>query len=116
MLRLVSCAAVAVLFLAPQSGRCAACPQQPVDRYGQIFIVGNDDGTQLATLRLRSGDAIVMSAASRYAWHAVPKIVPDTCPTWLRDWPDIPNGSQYSDWQGWMANKRINLNVRQMQD
>lgn len=81
-----------------------------------IFIAGNEDGSQLASLRLRSGDAILMSGKSRYAWHAVPKIIPDTCPTWLQDWPDIPSGGQYSDWHGWMANKRINLNVRQMRD
>ncbi|EXJ80132.1 hypothetical protein A1O1_08274 [Capronia coronata CBS 617.96] len=81
-----------------------------------VFIAGNDDGSQQASLRLRSGDAILMSGKSRYAWHAVPKIVPDTCPAWLRDWPDIPSGGKYRDWRGWMTNKRINLNVRQMRD
>ncbi|EXJ86328.1 hypothetical protein A1O3_03279 [Capronia epimyces CBS 606.96] len=79
-----------------------------------VFIAGNDDGSQLASLRLRSGDAILMSGKSRYAWHAVPKVTQDTCPAWLRDWPDIPRGRQYRGWHGWMANKRINLNVRQM--
>jgi DNA alkylation damage repair protein AlkB len=79
-----------------------------------IFLVGNEDGSQIASLRLRSGDAILMSGLSRHAWHAVPKILPNTCPFWLRDWPVIPPGSNYEHWQGWMNNKRINLNVRQM--
>lgn len=79
-----------------------------------IFIVGNEDGSRVATIRLRSGDAMLMSGESRYAWHAVPQIIPNTCPTWLRDWPNIPGGNQYQSWDGWMSKKRINLNVRQM--
>ncbi|KIX10669.1 alkylated DNA repair protein AlkB [Rhinocladiella mackenziei CBS 650.93] len=81
-----------------------------------VFIAGNEDGTHLATLRLRSGDVVLMSGESRYAWHGVPKILPNTCPEWLRDWPNIPKGQRYEGWEGWMANKRINLNVRQMTD
>jgi DNA alkylation damage repair protein AlkB len=80
-----------------------------------IFIVGNEDGSKVATLRLRSGDAICMTGLSRFAWHAVPKVLPNTCPTWLQDWP--ASGSErsiFETWRGWMANKRINLNVRQM--
>lgn len=78
-----------------------------------IFLVGNDDGTHLAAIRLRSGDAVLMCGASRYAWHGVPKILAGTCSQWLRDWPDVPQ-RPYSSWRGWMDNKRINLNVRQM--
>ncbi|EXJ63249.1 hypothetical protein A1O7_03696 [Cladophialophora yegresii CBS 114405] len=78
-----------------------------------IFLVGDEDGSHVA-LRLRSGDAILMSGASRYAWHGVPKILAGTCPVWLRDWPDVPRQDQYQQWRGWMNNKRINLNVRQM--
>lgn len=79
-----------------------------------IFLVGNEDGSEVEAIRLRSGDAILMSGESRYAWHGVPKILPDTCPVWLRDWPDIPRGESYQHWRGWMSSKRINLNVRQM--
>jgi DNA alkylation damage repair protein AlkB len=79
-----------------------------------IFLVGDDDGSNVAAIRLRSGDAILMSGASRYAWHGVPKILADTCPQWLQDWPDIPRESPYQHWRGWMTSKRINLNVRQM--
>jgi alkylated DNA repair protein alkB homolog 1 len=82
-----------------------------------LFIVGNQDGSETATIRLRSGDALYMTGSSRYAWHGVPKILSDTCPDWLAQWPtgDISRKA-CSDWQGWMQNKRINLNVRQMAD
>lgn len=81
-----------------------------------IFAVGNQDGTKTATIRLRSGDALGMSSPSRFAWHAVPKVLAGTCPGWLQDWPVIgEEGSIYAHWKGWMAGKRINLNVRQMQ-
>lgn len=80
-----------------------------------IFIIGNEDGSTVATLRLRSGDAIYMGGSSRFAWHAVPKVLPGTCPTWLQDWPATESEkSIFETWRGWMGNKRINLNVRQM--
>ena len=63
-------------------------------------------------LRLRSGDAIYMAQESRYAWHGVPKVLKGTCPDFLADWP--AEDGKYEDWRGWMRNKRINLNVRQM--
>jgi DNA alkylation damage repair protein AlkB len=80
-----------------------------------VFIIGNEDGSGGAALRLRSGDAICMTGSSRFAWHAVPKVLPHTCPTWLQDWP--ATGSErsiFEAWRGWITNKRINLNVRQI--
>jgi alkylated DNA repair protein alkB family protein 1 len=87
-----------------------------------LFIIGlrdsNDPSEPRAsryhTVRLRSGDAIYMSGYSRYAWHGVPKILPHTSPQALDDWP----GDQFPHWQdyGFMTNKRINLNVRQMRN
>ncbi|PHH62275.1 hypothetical protein CDD81_7263 [Ophiocordyceps australis] len=65
-------------------------------------------------LKLGSGDAIYMTGQSRYAWHGVPKVLKDTCPPELADWPACHG--QYADWKGWLRNKRVNLNVRQMQD
>ena len=76
-----------------------------------VFIIGTDDDTVLA-LRLRSGSAVYMSGASRFAWHGVPQIVAGTCPEYLRNWP----GEDYGKWEGWMEGKRVNLNVRQMWD
>ena len=80
-----------------------------------IFLVGNEDGSATATLRLRSGDVVYMTGQSRFAWHAVPKVLPDTCPSWLADWPATETCSQrYETWRHWMSTKRINLNVRQV--
>ncbi|KAM0215707.1 hypothetical protein ACHAQD_008269 [Fusarium lateritium] len=70
---------------------------------------------QYLLLRLRSGDAIYMTQESRYAWHGVPKVLKNTCPSYLEDWPARDDG-KFEGWQGWMKNKRINLNVRQMRD
>ena len=67
-------------------------------------------------LRLKSGDAIYMAEESRYAWHGVPKVLKDTCPDFLADWPAGDGDGRYEQWRGWMRNKRINLNVRQMND
>lgn len=85
-----------------------------------IFLVGLDglteeDESRVATLRLRSGDAVVMTGESRYAWHGVPKVIEGTCPEWMEDWPCVGDDvERFKDWKGWMKGKRINLNVRQM--
>lgn len=99
-----------------------------------IFVLGTlgvqgyeDDGKahdRVLTLRLRSGSAVYMSGDSRFAWHGVPQIVAGTCPDYLKAWPDNAargeeteeDGGEYRAWRGWMANKRVNLNVRQMWD
>lgn len=72
------------------------------------------DGKEYLLLRLRSGDAIYMTEEARYAWHGVPRVLKGTCPDYLEDWP--AKEGEYEDWRGWMGNKRINLNVRQMKD
>jgi alkylated DNA repair protein alkB family protein 1 len=52
---------------------------------------------------------------ARFAWHGVPKILPNTCPTHLANWPNDPVLDELlPQWEGWMKNKRINLNVRQI--
>ncbi|KKZ66927.1 hypothetical protein EMCG_07423 [[Emmonsia] crescens] len=79
-----------------------------------LFMVGHEDGAGCEVIRLRSGDAVYMTGRSRFAWHAVPKIIPSTCPDWLADWPGT--STQFEKWRGWMLNKRINLNVRQMKE
>ncbi|OAP56578.1 alkylated DNA repair protein AlkB [Fonsecaea erecta] len=81
-----------------------------------IFLVGGEDEADVVAILLRSGDAILMSGKSRHAWHGVPKILPDTCPPWLQNWPDRGHVELYQHWRGWMSKKRINLNVRQMTD
>ena len=90
-----------------------------------IFVVGIDstdeyEKPKIATIRLRSGDAVLMSGASRFAWHGVPKVLDSTCPEWLEDWPchaaelDDNCFDRFEQWKGWIKGKRINLNVRQM--
>ncbi|KAI1907404.1 hypothetical protein LOZ12_005141 [Ophidiomyces ophidiicola] len=80
-----------------------------------LFLVGHTEEDGCSVIRLRSGDAVYMSGASRFAWHAVPKILPSTCPGWLASWPGGDDSSKrFQQWQGWMAGKRVNLNVRQM--
>lgn len=93
-----------------------------------IFILGlesestsdRDANIETVAIRLRSGDAVYMDGASRFAWHGIPQIVPDTCPSWLEKWPTNDGvgweSTNFEDWGGWMRNKRINLNVRQMWD
>src|SRR5436190_5004462 len=53
-----------------------------------LFMVGHSGGSGCEVIRLRSGDAVYMTGESRFSWHAVPKVIPSTCPVWLRDWPD----------------------------
>jgi len=85
-----------------------------------VFLIGlaPDDAVEeprIATLTLRSGDAVVMAGASRYAWHGVPKVMGETCPAWMESWPAREEiGGDFEAWRGWMKGKRINLNVRQM--
>ncbi|KAL2044861.1 hypothetical protein N7G274_002636 [Stereocaulon virgatum] len=92
-----------------------------------VFVVGlgseKDGNEKSLVVRLRSGDAVFMTGPSRFAWHGVPQILPDTCPEWLRPWPATPmsdldqdRNDPYNAWRGWISNKRINLNVRQMRD
>lgn len=82
-----------------------------------LFLISHDNGDGCEIIRLRSGDAVYMNGLSRFAWHGVPKIVPETCPDWLADWPCLdnkPETSPYKTWKRWMSGKRVNLNVRQM--
>jgi DNA alkylation damage repair protein AlkB len=70
-------------------------------------------------LRLRSGDAVIMSGPSRFAWHGVPQVIRNTCPDFLENWPADgidEHDTKYFHWKGWMKTKRINLNARQMWD
>lgn len=50
-----------------------------------------------------------MQSDARYAWHGIRKVLPETCPAYLRDcFPGHP------EWEDYMENKRININIRQM--
>ena len=78
---------------------------------------GEDGDEPYILLRLRSGDAIYMAGHDRFAWHGVPKVIKGTCPDFLADWPAGEHrDGRYEAWRGWMSNKRVNFNVRQMRD
>lgn len=93
-----------------------------------LFIAGLEDQStgqiKHIVVRLRSGDAVLMSGSSRFAWHSVPQVIANTCPPWLSDWPastihlaeETTPSDPFEAWRGWMANKRINVNIRQMRD
>ena len=85
------------------------------DNVNTLPVGASRGADRCIVIRLRSGDALCMAGESRYVWHGVPKIVAGTCPQWMRDWPAGPS-QRFEAWRGWMATKRINLNVRQMFD
>ncbi|KAK0629229.1 hypothetical protein B0T17DRAFT_589121 [Bombardia bombarda] len=72
-----------------------------------FMIAPNDMGKMSNEERKAAGE-------SRFAWHGVPRVMKGTCPEFLDGWP--AEGGKYEEWRGWMKNKRINLNVRQMRD
>jgi alkylated DNA repair protein alkB family protein 1 len=92
-----------------------------------LFIVAGDtkegdDGKEGKTvvIRVRSGDVVQMSGETRWAWHAMPKIIPGTCPEFMERWPagsEFEMGEKeyaYEQWRGYMAGKRINISCRQV--
>ncbi|CAH0015109.1 unnamed protein product [Clonostachys rhizophaga] len=100
-----------IFMIAPSKG-----PQGEGDASATELAPGAYDTAQgkgYLTIPLRSGDAIYMTNESRYAWHGVPKVIKGTCPAHLENFPATEDG-QYEEWRGWMKNKRVNLNVRQI--
>lgn len=82
-----------------------------------LFAVGLEtgDGLKSVTVRLRSGDVVCMTRQARSAWHGVPKVLAETCPEWLKDWPASGESTNSIEcWRGWMSTKRLNVNIRQM--
>ncbi|GMM51075.1 hypothetical protein DASB73_020330 [Starmerella bacillaris] len=74
-----------------------------------IFYLGAERyGYQPLPIVLRSGDIIVMGGESRDAWHGVGRIFKETCPDYLQNL-DLGDG-----FQSWMKDRRININLRQM--
>lgn len=78
----------------------------------------SDDGKQeMVVIRVRSGDVVEMSGETRWAWHAMPKVMAGTCPIELQDWP-VKQGQgtprEYEKWRGYMKGKRLNISCRQV--
>ena len=90
-----------------------------------LFIVARDkegaDETdderdqEMVVLRVRSGDVVQMGGKTRFAWHAMPKILDGTGPKELESWP-VGEGTprEYEKWKGFMKGKRLNISCRQV--
>jgi len=66
---------------------------------------------------VRSGDVVQMGGETRWAWHAMPKVMGGTCPEELDEWPagaEAPK--EYEKWRGYMKGKRLNISCRQVWD
>jgi alkylated DNA repair protein alkB family protein 1 len=94
-----------------------------------IFILarGEDEGEgdkapKTVAIRVRSGDCVHLDGEARWAWHAMARTIPGTCPEYLASWPlGTPGASAkeekaYKKWKGYMATKRINVSCRQVWD
>jgi DNA alkylation damage repair protein AlkB len=77
----------------------------------------NDENREqdIVVIRVRSGDVVQMGGETRWAWHAMPKVMAGTCPSWLEDWP-VGNESPkaFEKWKGYMKGKRLNISCRQV--
>nr|CCC89937.1 unnamed protein product [Trypanosoma congolense IL3000] len=82
-----------------------------------VFLMGTESRHDAPhAFWLRSGDVIVVTGASRTAYHGVPRVV-DECPSYL-----APKGSGEEEpsedddlyWRKHMLHMRININVRQV--
>lgn len=94
-----------------------------------VFIMarGTDDGTgddapRTVAIRVHSGDCVHLSGQARWAWHAMARTIPSTCPPHLASWPVGTPGATpaeekvYRKWKGYMGTKRINVSCRQVWD
>ncbi|KAI9641693.1 hypothetical protein NHQ30_009549 [Ciborinia camelliae] len=86
-------------------------------RAGEEHI--DDREQDLVCIRVRSGDVIQMGGETRWAWHAMPKIMGGTCPPCLAEWPvgsteEGKEPKEYERWRGYMKGKRLNISCRQV--
>lgn len=93
--------------------------------FGQsaIFLLG---GTTLdvkpTAMFLHSGDIVVMSKESRLCYHGVPKIIATPCSLWntidgghtFKNEDIYSNEDFWKPFEAYIANSRINMNVRQV--
>lgn len=74
-----------------------------------------DREQEMVVLRVRSGDVVQMGGETRWAWHAMPKVMGGTCPEELSEWP-VADGApkEFEKWRGYMRGKRLNISCRQV--
>ncbi len=72
-----------------------------------IFLMGTEDRAEKPiALRLESGDLVIMSGPSRRSFHGVPRVIPDSLPSYLaEDW------GHFGDH---LSHTRVNINIRQV--
>jgi alkylated DNA repair protein alkB family protein 1 len=81
-----------------------------------------DNAPRTVTIRVHSGDCIHLSGEARWAWHAMARMIPSTCPPQLASWPvgtpgaTVAEEKAYMKWKGYMGTKRINVSCRQVWD
>jgi alkylated DNA repair protein alkB family protein 1 len=77
-----------------------------------IYLIGSEDINQSPVpIYLRSGDVIVMTGPSRYAYHGVPLIIEHTLPDHMTSSNDDLSWQPFANY---LASTRININVRQV--
>eukprot|EP01095_Lingulamoeba_sp_RSL-Kostka_P012528 TRINITY_DN4986_c0_g1_i1.p1 TRINITY_DN4986_c0_g1~~TRINITY_DN4986_c0_g1_i1.p1 ORF type:complete len:376 (+),score=122.44 TRINITY_DN4986_c0_g1_i1:55-1182(+) len=85
-----------------------------------IFIIGGETKETIPTaLFISSGDILIMSGKSRYCYHGVPRMIPNTCPEYLSDFnEDVDIDSEIPDWDKFCSDYitvgRLNMNMRQV--
>jgi len=60
---------------------------------------------------------VQLGGETRWAWHAMPKVMGGTCPKWLSEWPvkgEKGEPREYEKWRGYMRGKRLNISCRQV--
>ncbi|KAE9984294.1 hypothetical protein EG328_008970 [Venturia inaequalis] len=76
-----------------------------------LFVISRDkepytsDGEEqeMVVIRVRSGDVVEMGGETRWAWHAMPKVMANTCPSFMQHWPaEQGKGTrrEYEKWKG----------------
>jgi hypothetical protein len=81
-----------------------------------------DNAPRTVAIKVRSGDCVHLDGEARWAWHAMARTIPSTCPSYLANWPVGTPGvtaeeeKAYKKWKGYMATKRINVSCRQVWD
>jgi len=85
------------------------------DKYPDADEGDEDREQEMVVIRVRSGDVVQMDGPTRWAWHAMPKVIAGTCPEWLEEWP-VADGApkEYEKWRGYMKGKRLNISCRQV--
>ncbi|XP_058808259.1 nucleic acid dioxygenase ALKBH1 [Phymastichus coffea] len=85
--------------------------------FGQtaIFLIGGLKQEDPAkALFLRTGDVVIMSGTSRLRYHGVPKILSDKLMPWDTMDEHLLNSEDWRIAESYIAEARINLNVRQV--